>query len=79
MFGKIPEEAGLYFFKSSMLVTKTFKEKTIREYEEKIHEVASHIMNEEFEITAAFTCRYCAFSTSARTARRMFCFKYNFL
>lgn len=62
MFGKIPEEAGLYFFKSSMLVTKTFKEKTIREYEEKIHEVAGHIMNEEFEATpAAFTCRYCAF------------------
>ena len=62
MFGVLPDEAGLYFFKSSMLVTKAFKEKTIREYEEKIHEVAGHILNEEFEATpAAFTCRYCAF------------------
>ncbi len=62
VFGKLPDLAGLYFFKSSMLVTKAFKEKTIREYEEKIFEVAENIRAGRFAATpSVFTCRFCAF------------------
>jgi DNA helicase-2/ATP-dependent DNA helicase PcrA len=62
MFGRLPDSAGIYFFKNSMMVTKQFREKSIREYEEKIFEVAEHIKNEEFDATPGiFVCRYCAF------------------
>jgi hypothetical protein len=62
MFGRLPDSAGIYFSKNSMMVTKQFREKSIREYEEKIFEVAEHIKNEEFDATPGiFVCRYCAF------------------
>jgi len=62
MFGVLPDEAGLYFFKSAMFVTKVFKEKTIREYEQKIFEVAENIREGRFNAApSVFTCKFCAF------------------
>ncbi len=63
-FGKAPDEVAVYFLESSILAGKKLKPDTIKNFEEKIYQVAEKIKEEEFDATpSVFECSQCAFST----------------